>query len=118
MSRRAGAAPWRHGAACVIVHFRLTPKSSKDSVDGVIQTVEGPAFQARVSAPPEDGAANAALERLVADWLGLPRRSVTLATGSRSRLKSLSLAGDPVALAARLEAKLKDLNDPTDTERQ
>ncbi len=101
-----GAAnPWRRGAAGVIVYFRLTPKSSKDAVDGLVVTADGPAFQARVSAPPEDGAANAALELLVAGWLGVPKRSVQLATGAKSRLKSLAIAGDPEALSQLIEAK-------------
>src|SRR5690606_31974935 len=86
--------PWRHGAACVIAHFRLTPKSSKDAVEGVIDTADGPAFQARVRAVPEHGAANAALEELVARWLNLPKRAVSLASGGKSRLKSLRIMGE------------------------
>ncbi len=102
MKRPAAVRPWRHGAAGVIVHFRLTPKSSKDGV----QTADGPAFQAHVRAPPEDGAANAALLRLVATWLGLSTRDVELATGARSRLKSLRIGGDPEEIC-RLEAKAR-----------
>ncbi len=60
--------PWRHGAAGAIVHFRLTPKSSKDGVDGVVRTADGPAFQAHVCALPEDDAANAVLYGPVASW--------------------------------------------------
>ncbi len=108
MSRTAGAQPsepWRHGAAGVIVYFRLTPKSSKDAVDGLVDTADGPAFQARVRAVPEDGAANAALERLIAEWLGVPKRSVQLATGGKSRLKSIAIAGDPQTLDRLLQAK-------------
>jgi uncharacterized protein YggU (UPF0235/DUF167 family) len=39
------------------VYFRLTPKSSKDAVDGLQTTAGAQAFQARVRALPEDGAA-------------------------------------------------------------
>ena len=49
------------------------------------------AFQARVRAIPEDGAANAALEALVSEWLRVPKRSVQLATGGKSRLGHLAL---------------------------
>lgn len=97
--------PWRHGAACVIAHFRLTPKSSKDAVDGLAETSDGTAFQARVRAVPEDGAANAALEELVARWLDVPKRSVSLVTGGKSRLKSLRIAGDTAALDRILQMK-------------
>ncbi|PPC81066.1 MAG: hypothetical protein CTY31_05010 [Hyphomicrobium sp.] len=100
--------PWRHGAACVIVHFRLTPKSSKESIDGLLTSAEGSAFQARVRAPPEDGAANAALERLAAEWLQVPKRSVQLLTGAKSRLKSLKIVGDPDALDKLLQRKLHE----------
>jgi uncharacterized protein YggU (UPF0235/DUF167 family) len=97
--------PWRHGAACVIAHFRLTPKSSKDAVEGVIDTSDGLAFQARVRAVPEHGAANEALEDLVARWLHVPKRSVSMASGGKSRLKSLRIAGDPAALDRLLQMK-------------
>lgn len=98
--RGASSAPraWRHGAACVIAHFRLTPKSSREAIDGLIDTAEGPAFQARVRALPEDGAANRALEELVARWLGVPKRSVSLVAGGKSRVKTLQIAGDPATL--------------------
>ena len=101
----AGQKPWRHGAACVIAHFRLTPKSSRDAVDGLVDTADGLAFQARVRALPEDGAANMALERLVAEWLGVPKRSVSLASGGKSRLKSLRIEGDPAALDRLLQER-------------
>jgi len=89
---------WRHGAACVVAHFRLTPKSSREAIEGLIDTAEGTAFQARVRAIPENGAANRALEELVARWLGVPKRSVSLITGGKSRIKTLRIAGDPAAL--------------------
>lgn len=98
--------PWRHGAACVIAHFRLTPKSSKDAVEGVTSTSDGPAFQARVRAVPEHGAANEALEVLVARWLDLPKRSVSLASGGKSRLKALRIDGEPEALDRLLQMKI------------
>lgn len=114
MSEGADAAfpdrkPWRHGAACIIVHFRLTPKSSKDAIEGVTSTSDGPAFQARVRAVPEHGAANAALEQLVARWLDLPKRSVSLAKGGKSRLKALQIDGEPQELDKLLEKKTREL---------
>lgn len=97
---------WRHDTACVIARFRLTPKSSKEAVDGVVKTPDGPAFQARVRAVPEDGAANRALEELVARWLGVAKQSVSLARGGKSRLKSLRISGDPVALDRLLQDRM------------
>lgn len=87
-----------------MAHFRLTPKASKDAVDGLVDTTDGVAFQARVRALPEDGAANKALEELVARWLGVPKCSVSLVTGGKSRLKSLRIDGDLMALDRMLQA--------------
>jgi uncharacterized protein YggU (UPF0235/DUF167 family) len=104
----ASRKPWRHGDACVIAHFRLTPKSSKDAIEGLIDTGEGPVFQARVRAVPENGAANAALEELVARWLDVPKRSVSLIGGGKSRLKLLSIAGDAALLDKTLQTKVTE----------
>jgi class 3 adenylate cyclase len=53
---------------------------------------------------PENGAANAALERLVAKTLGVPASSVSVVAGGTARLKTLRVLGKPVALARRIEA--------------
>lgn len=86
----------------ILLAVRLTPKGGRDAVDGLIQTPGGTALKARVSAPPEDGRANDALERLVAKWLRLPQRSVTLVAGGKSRNKTLRITGDAAALAGVL----------------
>ena len=101
--------PWRRGAGCVIVRVRITPKSAKDIIDGVEETAEGPAIKARVRAVPADGAANAALMRLLADWLGMPKSSVGLAHGGKSRVKSVEITGNVEEIEARLAARLAGL---------
>jgi uncharacterized protein YggU (UPF0235/DUF167 family) len=53
---------------------------------------------------PENGAANQALERLVAKALGVARSAVSVVAGGAARLKTLSILGDPAALAKRMEA--------------
>lgn len=104
MSRPAAGEerPWRAGAGCVIVRIRLTPKSSKDAIDGLETTPEGPALKARVRAVPEDGKANAAVARLVAEWLGLPKSSAEVSAGAKSRVKSVTVRGDDTAQLQRL----------------
>ena len=86
------------------MRVRLTPKSSRDAVEGIDITAEGPALKARVTAIPEDGKANAALERLIAEWLRLPKRSVAVTSGPKSRIKTLTLSGDQEELKAKLAA--------------
>ena len=89
------------------LRVRLTPKSSRDAVDGIAAQSDGTEhLAARVRAVPDKGQANAALEKLLADWLGVPRASVAVTSGSTSRLKTVSIAGDGAALAERLAAAL------------
>lgn len=102
----AAEQPWRTGNGCVIVRVRLTPKSSVESVDGVTPSAEGAAFAARVRAVPAEGEANAALEKLVARWLDVPKSTVRVTSGGKSRIKSLTISGETDCLEQRLKAKL------------
>jgi uncharacterized protein (TIGR00251 family) len=58
----------------------------------------------RVSAPPEDGRANDAVLRLLAETLGIPRAKVELVSGHASREKMVVLQGVDQADAERLLA--------------
>ena len=83
---------------------RLTPKGGRDRVDGWTRDENGRCqLKVRVSAPPEDGRANAALEALLADMLGIAKRAVRIATGEKSRTKMVEIDGDAGALMARLK---------------
>ena len=88
----AAEAVWRRSAARLSLRVRLTPRSSRDAIEGVERTAEGMALKARVRAIPENGAANAALERLIADWLGIPKSTVSVAAGGKSRIKTVVLS--------------------------
>jgi uncharacterized protein YggU (UPF0235/DUF167 family) len=84
---------------------RLTPKAAVDRLEGLEVTADGRGhLKARVRAVPEKGAANAALEKLVARALGLPASSVSVNAGGTSRLKVLRIGGDPVTLAEAVRA--------------
>ncbi len=107
--------PWRKGAGCVIVRVRLTPKSSIEGVGGVEPTAEGAAFATRVRAVPAEGEANAALERLVARWLDVPKSTVRVTHGAKSRVKSLTISGETGCLEARLMAKLGEAGERKET---
>ncbi len=105
MSDKASAAqPWTLGAGHVLVTARLTPKSSRDALEGVETLSDGRAvLKARVRAVPEDGKANDALIKLVAKALGAPRSHVSIVTGATSRLKTIRVDGSPAELSAALE---------------
>ena len=50
-------------------------------------------LKVRVTAPPERGKANAAIEALIAETLGIPRASVHVVAGTTSPHKVLEIAG-------------------------
>jgi uncharacterized protein YggU (UPF0235/DUF167 family) len=88
---------------------RVSPKAARDGVDGLTDTAQGPALKVRVRAVPEDGAANAAVEAVVARWLGLPGTQVAVARGHKSRLKILEIGGEPRTLEALVAARVEAL---------
>ena len=88
------------------MRVRLTPKSSIEGVDGVAPSAEGMALAARVRAVPAEGEANGAVEKLVARWLDVPKSTVRVTAGAKSRIKSLTISGDTGCLEQRLQAKL------------
>ncbi len=98
--------PVRAEAGGISLRVRLTPKSSRDEVAGVEATAEGEAVKARVRAVPEDGKANAALERLIATWLGVAKGAVSVVGGAKSRVKRVSVSGDGAVLLARVAERL------------
>lgn len=86
---------------------RLTPRAAQDRIDGPGNHADGKRILlARVRAVPEKGAANAALVKLVAKWLGVAASTVSLASGASARGKVLAIAGDPGILRQRVEDRL------------
>ncbi len=73
----------------VVIDVRVTPRSSRSEFAGVRDGV----LLLRLHAPPVDGAANAEVVKLVATLLGVPKSTVTIATGHRSRLKRVCVRG-------------------------
>jgi uncharacterized protein (TIGR00251 family) len=94
----------------VLLRVRLTPRSSRDGIDGIKAGPDGDHVQARVRAVPEDGKANAALIELLAKATGLAKSSMSISGGAASRLKTVHLAGDKTALERRMAAWLEGLS--------
>lgn len=87
---------------------RVQPGASADRVEGRGTDDAGRVFvKVRVRARPEDGAANAAVEAVVAKALGLPKSAVNVVTGGKTRLKGLDIEGPP-ELAGVIEGWLDD----------
>lgn len=116
-ARSDDGVPWRRAKDGLVLRVCVTPKSSRHRIDGCGQQADGPALLARINAVPEDGAVNDALEALVAAWLGVPKRAVTLTQGAKSRVKSLSISGDADMLEARLAACLAALTSSDQAEK-
>lgn len=86
--------------------MRLTPNARADEILGVDVAAEQTVLKAKVRAVPEKGRANAALVRLVAKWLGVPRTRVTCVAGGKSRIKTLEIEGDGNDLITRINERL------------
>lgn len=97
--------PWRPAADGVSLDVRVTPKASRDGIDGVETLADGRAIlKLRVRALPSEGEANEAVIVLLAKSLRLPKSSLVLERGAGSRIKTLRISGDAAALVAALEA--------------
>ncbi|MGE3745916.1 MAG: DUF167 family protein [Sphingomonadaceae bacterium] len=96
---------WRIEADGLILHVRVTPKSGRDEIVGLRSVGEGRAhLLVKVTAPPENDAANMALRKLIAKMAGVGQGAVSVIAGKRAREKRLKLAGDPLAILARLKS--------------
>lgn len=92
-------------AASTRLRVRVSPGAHRAGIVGR----HGDGWKVRVTAPPEDGRANEAVLRLVAETLALPNHAVTLVSGQGSREKILDVAGiGPAHVARRLAAAAKD----------
>lgn len=73
-----------------MLRLRLAPRAAATAIVG---WREDGALGVRVTAPPVEGAANRAVEALLAEALGLPRSAVSVARGERSRDKLIRVTG-------------------------
>ena len=65
------------------ITVRVTPKASRARI---VETPEG--LQVYVTVPPEDGKANAEVQKALARHLGLPKSALRLVRGQKSRDKT------------------------------
>jgi uncharacterized protein (TIGR00251 family) len=80
----------------VEISVRVIPRSRKTGLAGR----RGDALLVRLAAPPVEGAANAALIDFLAERLQVPRRSITIVSGEKSREKRVRVVGVTAASAA------------------
>jgi uncharacterized protein (TIGR00251 family) len=82
---------------------RVQPRAGRSKVAGV----RGGALLLRVAAPPVDGAANEELVRLLAGWLGVARRDVSIVGGAASRSKLVDVRGVSVEAVRSLVTEVE-----------
>lgn len=93
----------------VLVDVRLTPRSDRDAIEGIERRADGRlVFKARVRAPAHEGAANAALCRLLARATGSAPGRVTVVAGATARTKRVRIVGNAVFLDAALRRIVED----------
>jgi len=76
---------------------RVSPGASRSEIAGP----HGDGWKIRVTAPAENGRANEAVLRLLAETLDLPRRDVTIRSGTTARDKLVTITGLDKAEAER-----------------
>ena len=98
--------PARIVAGGILLDVRVTPKASGDTVEGMKMRAGGPVLAVKVRALPDKGEANGAVVGVLAKWLSEPKGQLRVASGAKSRLKQVLVAGEPAALMAKLSARL------------
>jgi len=73
----------------LILELHVQPGASRSEFAGR----HGDRIKVRLAAPAVDGKANEALVKFLASYFGVPRRSVRIAAGLRSRRKRVVIEG-------------------------
>jgi len=74
------------------INVYVQPRASKNEIAGM----HGDALKIRLTAPPVDNAANAALVDFIAGKVGVPKASVRVVAGATARRKVVEIAGVPL----------------------
>ena len=91
--------PLREGPDGVSFAVRVQPRARRNAIVGEL----GDALKIALTAPPLDGRANEACIEFLANFLALPRSSITILSGQASRNKVIRVTG---IAAAELKRRL------------
>ena len=92
--------PIRDTPAGATFQVKVHPRARKNAITGVV----GEALKLSLTSPPVEGRANEACIAYFAEFLNVPRSSVTIAAGETSRQKLIRVAG---LSAAQVEEGLR-----------
>ncbi len=97
------ALPWREREGGIDLRVRVTPRASRDAIEGVAALSDANAvLKVRVRAVPAEGAANRAVIGMLAKALSVPASRMTVSAGASGRTKTVFIEGDAATLAAAL----------------
>ncbi len=85
----------------LVVDIQVVPRASRTVVGGMT----GDRLRVAVSAPPVDGAANAAVIQALADAFGVPRRAIEILRGETGRRKTVRITGGSAETLERLRRR-------------
>ena len=75
--------------ADALLRLHVTPRGSRSEITGWREDT----LCVKITAPPVEGAANAAIVKFIADSLGVRKSQVELVSGERSREKTVRISG-------------------------
>ena len=90
----------------MLLSVRVTPRAGRTALAGMRDGV----LHVKLAAAPVEGAANAALIDLLSRQLRIPKRSVRIVTGERSRTKTVEISGLTEERGQTLLSTLRRLN--------
>lgn len=73
----------------VVFAVRVAPRAKRNAIGGIHDGM----LKISLTAPPVEGAANAALIKLLAKTLGVSKSSVTIVSGQSSKTKRVRIVG-------------------------
>jgi uncharacterized protein len=92
--------PFHETSGGISFAVKVQPRAKKNSITGVV----GDALKLSLTAPPVEGRANQACIEFFAEFLDVPRSSITITSGQTSRRKVIHVAGfSPQMLKKKLE---------------
>jgi len=86
-----------------LLFVRASPGAAKDQIAGLWQGARDERRLAvKVTAAPDKGKANAAIIKLLAKALGVPKSTLSVSAGETARLKTITIIGDLAVLEPAL----------------
>lgn len=100
--------PARDGVRLAV---RVTPRARRNGLGGIVIDAGGKArLKITVTAPPEDGKANAATIALLAKSWRIPKNTLSVIGGASARNKIIRIAGDAEEIMEQIREYLETIS--------